>query len=335
LGDIAEVIEALMQLRVEHPLNVRFINLAAQQSVTLVRDDVTVQVAASIAEEHTFGSIVCSGIADITTPLEASTSSHGRARTVTSSRLEQPLVIMRDRNQMAGPEVTSTLHRVEDALESVGRLIRWRFDVAGEEAVLGPMELHIETPSGPIELYPVPAAYFGDDPCTIAEDGLAKLSELAQQGAEEPLAHQLWREAWDLKYSNPRSSIVIGVSAAEVGLKRLVVDLAPVTRWLMEELPSPPLVRMMTHYLPELEIRASVPRENRCPKGLRKSLQEAVEARNRVVHRGELPGLQLYATLRSVKEFLYLIDYYNGHEWAVTYLSEETRRELGRPVAGR
>ena len=122
----------------------------------------------------------------------------------------------------------------------------------------------------------------------------------------------------------------VAVSAAEVGLKRLIVDIAPVTRWLMEELPSPPLVQVMTHYLPELEIRAPVPRQNRCPKGLRKSLQAAVEARNRVVHRGECPGLSLYATLRSVKEFLYLLDYYRGHEWAAAYLSEETLRELRR-----
>lgn len=110
---------------------------------------------------------------------------------------------------------------------------------------------------------------------------------------------------------------------------RLIVDLAPVTRWLREELPSPPLVRMMTHYLPQLEIRAAVPKDNRCPKQFRKRLQAAVEARNRVVHRGKQPELSLYTALRSVREFLYLLDYYGGHEWAVAYLSEETRRELG------
>jgi hypothetical protein len=321
-----------VELTVTHTLNVRFINLEARQTATIVRNGFTVQVAAYVAEGNTFGSIVCSGTTDISTERAALSSGPGGS-TKPATTQSLPLVIMKDRDQMAGPEVTAALDRLEDVLESVGRLVRWRFDVAGEEAVLGPMELRLETGDGSIDLYPVPGANFGDDQCTIGEGSLAEITELSRQGDEEPLAHQLLREAWDLMYSNPRSSIVIGVSAAEVGLKRLIVDIAPVTRWLMEELPSPPLVQMMTHYLPELEIRAPVPRQKRCPKGLRKSLQAAVEARNRVVHRGERPGLSLYATLRSVKEFLYLLDYYRGHEWAAAYLSEETLRELRRSMS--
>lgn len=320
-----------MQLTVTQTLNVRFINLAAPQTVTIVRDGVAVRVAASVVEGNTFGSLVCSGVTKI--PIQPTRPSSGSSRSSQRARHGSSVVLMRDRGEMAGPEVTAAVERVEDALESVGRLIRWRFNMAGEEAVLGTMELRLETENGLIDLHPVPGAHFGDDQSTIAEGDLAELNELALQDDEEPLAHQLLREAWDLKYSSPRSSVVIGVSAAEVGLKRLIVDLAPVTRWLMEELPSPPLVRMMTHYLPELEIRAPVPREDRCPGQLRKRLQAAVEARNRVVHRGEQPELSLYAALRSVREFLYLLDYYGGHEWAAAYLSEETRRELGLDCA--
>ena len=39
-----------------------------------------------------------------------------------------------------------------------------------------------------------------------------------EAGAEEPLGRQLFREAWSQVGTNPRSGLVIGVTAAEVGL---------------------------------------------------------------------------------------------------------------------
>jgi hypothetical protein len=40
-----------------------------------------------------------------------------------------------------------------------------------------------------------------------------------EAGAEEPLARQVFREAWSQVGINPRSALVIGVSAAEVALR--------------------------------------------------------------------------------------------------------------------
>lgn len=205
-----------MQLTVTHTLNVRFINLATPQSVTIMRDGVAVQVAASVVDGNAFGSIVCSGITEI--PIQPTSASSASSRSSQRARHGSPVILVRDRAEVAGPEVTAAVERVEDALQAVGRLIRWRFNVAGEEAALGTMELRLETEDGLIDLHPVPGAYFGDDQSTIAEGGLEELNDLALQDDEEPLAHQLLREAWDLRYSNPRSSVVIGVSAAEVGL---------------------------------------------------------------------------------------------------------------------
>lgn len=44
----------------------------------------------------------------------------------------------------------------------------------------------------------------------VSEGGLADLDELSRQGQEEPLARQLFRESWQLKHANRRSSIILG-----------------------------------------------------------------------------------------------------------------------------
>src|SRR5262249_1245113 len=42
---------------------------------------------------------------------------------------------------------------------------------------------------------------------------------MMQQEVEEPLGHELFREAWGLRTENPRSALVLGIAAAEVGFK--------------------------------------------------------------------------------------------------------------------
>lgn len=106
-----------------HTLNIRFINLEARQTATIVRDGFTVQVTAYVAEGKTFGSIVY----DISTERAALSSGPGGSTKPATTR-SLPLVIMKDQDQMAGPEVTAALDRLEDVLESVGRLVRRRFD---------------------------------------------------------------------------------------------------------------------------------------------------------------------------------------------------------------
>ena len=43
-----------------------------------------------------------------------------------------------------------------------------------------------------------------------------EIVDLVGRIGEEPLGRQLFREAWNLRFSNPRSALVIGVAAAEV-----------------------------------------------------------------------------------------------------------------------
>jgi hypothetical protein len=46
--------------------------------------------------------------------------------------------------------------------------------------------------------------------------------EQYETGGDEPLAHQLFNDAWNLRQTNPRASLVVAVAAAEVGLKKVI-----------------------------------------------------------------------------------------------------------------
>ncbi len=159
-----------------------------------------------------------------------------------------------------------------------------------------------------------------------------ELGSLVMMSNTEPIYHELFRESWGLLYSNPRSSIVIGIAAAEVAMKECVGELIPDSRWLVEESPSPPLVAMIKNYLPLL------PAKNRFndevlspPKSIRRDIEEGVKLRNKVVHVGrQTPSDgRLKEILLSVKDFLWLIDYYRGYTWSLDYIRDETLVDMG------
>jgi hypothetical protein len=87
----------------------------------------------------------------------------------------------------------------------------------------------------------------------------AQIEEVVRKveaGAEEPLARQVFREAWSHIGVNPRSALVIGVSAAEVGLRGLIGTLIPDAKWLVEEIQTPPVGKILRKFLPTLRVKA-------------------------------------------------------------------------------
>lgn len=111
----------------------------------------------------------------------------------------------------------------------------------------------------------------------------------------------------------------MAVAAAETGVKEFISSVSPDASWLLENIQSPPLDKILSHYLPTLPSR-----KNDCttvpalPKGWRKILLAAVEARNRIVHGRivELDQDQIATTLDTVLEFLYFLDQHAGYSWA-------------------
>jgi hypothetical protein len=198
----------------------------------------------------------------------------------------------------------------------------------GDNPLWTSTEVIVETQGDLMELMPMPEVHMGDDMARIGPDGLRQVAELIAASATQPLAHEMWREAWNLRLTSPRSSLVVGVAAAEVGFKHLVALLVPPAASLVEYIPSPPLEKMIRKVLPNLPLRSGIAPDRACPQHLRKQLLAAVEARNLVVHSGTMPSVDLRSTLLDTRDLLYLLDLHAGHAWAEDLLSKQTRDAL-------
>jgi hypothetical protein len=151
----------------------------------------------------------------------------------------------------------------------------------------------------------------------------AAVGALVASGQDEPLARQLLREAWAQKDQSQRSALVLAIAATEVGLKHCISALVPDARWLVENVSTPPLHKMLSEYLPLLPVRARLAGKTlEPPDDLLNEIKTGVVLRNRVVHLGhvKLPAEKLDRILRAVSDLLWILDTYQGHEWAIHYV---------------
>jgi hypothetical protein len=159
-----------------------------------------------------------------------------------------------------------------------------------------------------------------------------ELQALLDAGADEPIAHQLFREAWDNRFRNRRSALVIGVAALEVGVKAFLARLVPSSEWLVINLPTPPIKRILSEYLPSLQLPDGVEGPAKSPpRRLLELVDKAVGTRNRIAHAtGEdIDYDRLEGMLLGIREVLWILDYYSGSRWAVDHLGEQTAEEFG------
>lgn len=148
-----------------------------------------------------------------------------------------------------------------------------------------------------------------------------EVQKLLNKGITEPFCHQLFREAWEQRYANPRSALLLGIASAEVGFKEFVAEFVPNAEWLVENIPSPPLVKMLEEYLPIL--RPSVgagapPIPSRDILGL---LRDGVQLRNKVAHYSsrEIDSKKLLDILYAVLDVLILLDHHRGFDFSQSY----------------
>ncbi len=147
----------------------------------------------------------------------------------------------------------------------------------------------------------------------------------------EPLGHELFREAWIQKDTNPRSSLVIGVSALETGVKDLIIYLVPEADWLIKNLSSPPIYRIIKEYLPNLPVKLKVnDKVVRPSDAIVETIRNWSNKRNNLVHgkEQEIKAIELKEFLLLVGDILYLCDFYRGFDWAYEHISPDTRAKL-------
>jgi hypothetical protein len=166
-----------------------------------------------------------------------------------------------------------------------------------------------------------------DEAFVLRPDVEAPLQIIVDQ-QQEPLAHFLRHEAWSLRDVNPRASLLLAVVAAETGLKTFIGEGSPERAWLIQEIASPPIVKLIREYLPLLTDRRT--RDGRViPKSVTRIIQDAVERRNLVAHRGAPApdASELEEVLTAVADLLYLLDWLSGESWAINCIQEHLRVE--------
>jgi hypothetical protein len=162
-------------------------------------------------------------------------------------------------------------------------------------------------------------------------ESVSQIEALIGQGLSEPIGHSLLREAWEQQNRNPRSALIIGVAALEVGVKQCIASLEPASVWLLENLQSPSVEKMLKKYLPRLKGRNDFKGKTLPPPaGIMQTLHKAVEQRNQVAH---VPGVAMRdwnvrESLEAIRDVLWLLDFYQGHVWALEHLRRETRSAL-------
>jgi hypothetical protein len=160
----------------------------------------------------------------------------------------------------------------------------------------------------------------------------ADIQALLDGHRSEPLAHALWREASTQRRTNPRSAILIGIAALEVGVKQFAAARAPDADWLLKETQTPPVVKMLVHFLPQLAPReADGERFERPDKATMRTIAEGVELRNEIAHRGlkaDPPRKQVEAILATVRDLLWQFDAATGLQWAERHRTQPDDPDL-------
>lgn len=170
---------------------------------------------------------------------------------------------------------------------------------------------------------------FAEPPLT--SNAVEEIINFVNDGLTEPLGHQLYREAKEQINENPRSSVLMAISAVEVGIKDCISSIIPGAEWLVGNVPSPPIIRILSEYIPNLPCQHKINgKVLPPPKQLLDVLKKGVTIRNDITHRGNPPPKHetIKEILSAVKDTLWLLDFYSGQAWAYEYITPEMRKRL-------
>jgi hypothetical protein len=119
--------------------------------------------------------------------------------------------------------------------DKVIRLLRWRFDLTGSREVSSQQTFEWSLDGN--SWWPVPydliarldryAEAINPSPVLGEASTDGKLSDLLAAGLDEPAGHAILREAWSLWNRSPSTSLILGMTAVEIGVKQCVAILSP------------------------------------------------------------------------------------------------------------
>lgn len=218
------------------------------------------------------------------------------------------------------------------------RLLRWRQGIDAPAEIVEHYSLYWTTKDKKYPLAPLSNNEFvaqGSTNLRWENEDCINLHDLwAKEDIAEPLGHTLVREAKTLAPESPRSAILILTTALETAVKMHISDIAPDTAWLLENVPSPPLFRILRDYIPLVhqQIGNNLDYWDAVKPHI-KRVQQLVELRNKVAHTGKIPieAEPIAGYLELVSDLLYLLDVLAGHDWAKSLASYEFCKSLDWP----
>ena len=192
----------------------------------------------------------------------------------------------------------------------------WRISNDGEYRAIG---LRLQTAEGRS-----PVGFQWD------EEDRKDFQALWDSGATEPLAHELLREARSLATRSPRSALLALTTALETGTKNHIGKMEPKSEWLMREMPSPPIFKLLRDYTPRLHNEKDVAYWDKL-KPLFKIVQQIAEDRNDLAHTGTMTvsPKRLAEYINAASDILYILDYLEGHAWATRNVQAKIRKLVG------
>lgn len=168
----------------------------------------------------------------------------------------------------------------------------------------------------------------------VWDDALgSSLRGLWDEGAVEPLAHELLREARLLADTgSTRSALLMAATAVETGVKDHVGRLRPETRWILQNVPSPPIHKILRSYVHDMHAASPLVADWKVLDGLWSACGKLAEARNATTHSGAAADADVVERhIEVAADVLYVLDALAGQEWARRRVSTKLRKALGWP----
>lgn len=160
-------------------------------------------------------------------------------------------------------------------------------------------------------------------PIDASEAARVRIAAIMNDHVHEPISHDLMREAGELVARTPRSALLVAFAALETGIKEQLKLMMPDASGLIDEMPSPPLLKIVQEILPST-IKAKGLSSDHFPlkKHAKDYLQKWVTQRNQVTHgtKHSVDAAKVEEFIQFAKDVLYLLDHVEGHDWALDHL---------------
>lgn len=226
----------------------------------------------------------------------------------------------------------SFVENVYQDLATAGRevvsVLRWRYAQEGPPSPIGAGSFSVSNDNGNT-WHSLPRRYSTRDVTpphsVLYSEGVdqKEVLNLLESNSQEPISHELLREAKELQHTSRRSSVFIAVAAIEVAVKAVIVKKVSNSEWLVGRIQSPPVVDIITEYFPKLTADEELLYKPTKKEGLVKTILDAVTIRNAMAHKGDPPPKEetLSLILEAAQELLWICDYYSGHTWAIEHIN--------------